>query len=343
MRGKESTITLWDVDQFLNEISENHKQQFIEDKLLGLILKSQALDNKWLVKIILKNMYLNYNKKRLLFSYNPKASQIYDKYNNLSKVCIICDNNKWEDEADIIGENGQGQHAKFKIDVFQSIRPMLCKRFDIQKLSELVENDVYLDTKYDGERFQLHFKDGVYKYFSRKGHDYTPMFGQTSNEGNLSQFLHSQFKIPISSLILDGEMMKCRKDDGTFQNKGENEADVKKLKMDSPLRPCFFVYDVLYLNGVSQLEKPFADRRNLLNNLINNREGVIKKCIPVSIRDVDHVLSSLNAAFDRGEEGVILKEASSTYKTGDRNGGWYKIKPDYIEGVCSDFDMVSSI
>lgn len=152
------------------------------------------------------------------------------------------------------------------------------------------------------------------------------------------------------------------KDSRKFQTKGEFEIEVKHLKDDSNFRPCFVVFDVLYLNGVCQVKKPFAERLNLLRDLINDKEGVVKKCIPTRVRDVDHVITLINEAIDREEEGVVLKDSLSVYSPGERNAGWCKIKPDYIDGVsflkstpeilclplnccffiqvCSDFDMV---
>lgn len=289
--NKESEITVFEVDSILNAISENKQQKFIETELCRIITKSNALDMKWLAKIILRKLYLNYGKTKLLERYHPSAPEL-SKCNKLSRVCELVESDKSVAEMLI------------SVEIFNPITSMLCARFDFKKLEELLDKEVYMDTKFDGERFQLHIKDKEFRYFSRRGHDYSESFGKSSADGSLTPFLANQFKIPIHSVILDGEMMIYKKDEKKYHTKGEFEIDVKRIKNDNlDHRPCFCVYDVLYLNGISQMKKPFAERLTLLKNLINDKEGVIKTCIPIKVRDVKHALSLINEAIDRQEEG----------------------------------------
>lgn len=46
---------------------------------------------------------------------------------------------------------------------------MLAERCDVQTVEESMKKSrfYYVETKYDGERFQLHMENGVFKYFSR--------------------------------------------------------------------------------------------------------------------------------------------------------------------------------
>lgn len=48
---------------------------------------------------------------------------------------------------------------------------MLSKRLDIAEIQKHIKSGVkyYLETKFDGERFQIHMLNGRYKYFSRNG------------------------------------------------------------------------------------------------------------------------------------------------------------------------------
>lgn len=111
---------------------------------------------------------------------------------------------------------------------------------------------------------------------------------------------------------------------------GEN-FDVKNLrKDDSTLRPAFCVYDIIYLDNNSLTVKPYAERRRLLESIIIEKEGYLKLCKNVKIKDNEHILKQLNQAIDDKEEGVVIKNIESHYKPGERNGGWCKIKPDVI-------------
>nr|CAD7410421.1 unnamed protein product [Timema cristinae] len=46
---------------------------------------------------------------------------------------------------------------------------MLAEKCDIKNVEESMKRGqvYYVETKHDGERFQLHMQDGIYKYFSR--------------------------------------------------------------------------------------------------------------------------------------------------------------------------------
>lgn len=176
-------------------------------------------------------------------------------------------------------------------------------------------------------------KDGLFKYYSRNGHEFdfsallTPLV---------------KFKAVAHSIILDGEMMVYDKTEKRYHTKGETTQDVKYLKdKNSNFRPCFVAFDVLLFNDKCFLNRPYSERKELLGQLFDDREGVIMKTVPIRIRDVDHMVSLFNKAIENEEEGIILKDAQSIYKPGERMGGWYKVKPDYFDGaLVKDFDCV---
>jgi DNA ligase-4 len=56
-----------------------------------------------------------------------------------------------------------------EVSLFSPFRPMLAERCNVRTVEESMKNSqfYYVETKYDGERFQLHMENGVFKYFSR--------------------------------------------------------------------------------------------------------------------------------------------------------------------------------
>ena len=56
-----------------------------------------------------------------------------------------------------------------EISLFSPFRPMLAERCNVKTVEESMKkcNYYFVETKHDGERFQIHMKDGVFKYFSR--------------------------------------------------------------------------------------------------------------------------------------------------------------------------------
>ena len=63
--------------------------------------------------------------------------------------------------------------------------------------------EFYIETKYDGDRFQIHRDKDQFMYFSRNGHDYTSVFGPDSNNiGTLTPYIANTFKIDCEKCII---------------------------------------------------------------------------------------------------------------------------------------------
>lgn len=46
------------------------------------------------------------------------------------------------------------------------------------------------------------------------------------------------------------------------------------------------------------------------------------------------IIEFVNEAIDNREEGIMIKDPSSKYIPDKRDGGWYKIKPEYGDGFA---------
>lgn len=109
----------------------------------------------------------------------------------------------------------------------------------------------------------------------------------------------------------------------------------KYLKQDDQqCRPCYVIYDLIYLNGESLTKIPYAERIRKLKTLFREQKGALVCCERTKLRDADHFLECLNKAFDANEEGVVIKEQDSKYHPGKReHGGWFKMKPDVCKNL----------
>lgn len=317
------TMSVHDVDQALNYLSDNQKQSLQENELRRIILQSNATDQKWLCKIILKRMQLQIGTTKILKLFHPKAHELFLKYNHLTKVVELI-------------ESGQAESAMVEVTKpFEPIRSMLCQKFTPSLNKDFLKKEMFQETKMDGERFQLHMKDGVFRYYSRNGHEFSDGF-------NILLTPLIEFSAVVHSIILDGEMLVYDKAVRRYHTKGETSVDVKYMKdANSSLRPCFCAFDILLYNDQNMMSRPYSQRSQLLGQLFKDREGAIVKSVFMKIRDVDHMLELFNTAVDNEEEGIVLKDAESVYKPGDRAGGWYKMKADYFDGsVVKEFDCV---
>lgn len=322
-RVSQGKLTILEIEESLNLLSENQKQSEQEVQLRKLIQKSNAVDQKWLVKIILKKMQLPLSTAKILKLYHPQGSHLFAKYNHLSKVVELI-------------ESGQVEAAMVEVTrVFEPIRSMLCQKFTSNLNKDFLQSEIYHETKMDGERFQIHMKDGEFRYYSRNGHEFSDGFNQL-----MTPLI--TFEPVVHSIILDGEMLVYDKSERRYHTKGETTIDVKYMKeKSSNLRPCFCAFDILLYNGDNYMGRPYSERFQLLHQLYKDREGVLVKTAPVRIRDIDHIVDLFNSAILNEEEGIVLKDAKSVYKPGDRSGGWYKVKADYFDGeVVKEFDCV---
>lgn len=278
--------------------------------------------------MILQRMFLSMGAATILRNLHPNASKLFKKFNHVSRFVQMIDdgsidNMKADDDI---------------IEPFETIKSMLCEKISNSNKSLLTcSKSLYQETKMDGERFQLHYKDGEFRYFSRNGHNYSIGFNELITP-------HIKFTAVVRSLILDGEMMVYDSDTSSYFTKGETSVDVKKMKAsNSNLRPCYCAFDILYFNGSSQMSLPYHDRMDILDQLFVDRVGVMVKTKPVKIRSDDmagHIVELLNKAIEHEEEGIVLKNGNSHYRPGERSGGWYKVKADYIDGLVQDFDCV---
>lgn len=286
-----------------------------------MMQKMSALDRKWLTRIILKKPGLGLGRQKVLEIYHSKANDYYNHFTHLSRVCELID----------AGAEVEVSDAVESIEIFRPIRPMLCERGYISKIDDLLKTgDYYLETKMDGERFHVHYKDKQFKYFSRNcNEDFTSAFGSNHCDGLFSPTFYRLLNEKVKSAIFDGEMMVWHRQDGKFLTKAENVAARNVKRYDPSMSACFCVYDVIYLNGECLALKPYAERCRLLKTLVTESKGNLTLCYRTKLNDSAHFVECLNEAFDNNEEGVVIKHASSTYQPGKREkGGWIKIKPD---------------
>ena len=97
------------------------------------------------------------------------------------------------------------------------------------------------------------------------------------------------------------------------------EADIKRRSKDIPVR--YLLFDVLYLEGRSVMDRPYEERRELLESL--ELEGPSWQT-PRYHRGEGKAL--LEASAEGGLEGVVAKRLDSTYSPGRRSPHWIKVK-----------------
>ncbi|XP_005097120.1 DNA ligase 4 [Aplysia californica] len=307
----------------------NKAKDAVRKHMLHLLTNLSATEQKWLIRMIVKELKVGLSQASVLAVFHPDAEELYNVNNNLEKVCRLLRDPKTR--AHEIG-----------ITVFSPFTPMLGERASPDKVEKLMDNKTYfIETKYDGERVLLHKDGDEYKYYSRSGNEYTHIFGSNAFEGTLTPYIANCFMPGVDKCILDGEMLGYHAATDSFGTKGE-QFDIKSRDCveRTGYQPCVQVFDVLLLNDRVLTNTPLRDRLPLLEDVFTPVKGRIIRSVYTSANTNQECADALNEAIDNKEEGIMVKLADSVYRPNTRKGGWFKIKPEYIGGLMDELDLL---
>uniref|UniRef100_A0A8C3SL56 DNA ligase n=1 Tax=Chelydra serpentina TaxID=8475 RepID=A0A8C3SL56_CHESE len=327
---KQGRLTIQQVNELLDSVASNNaakRKDLVKKSLLQLITQSSALEQKWLIRMIIKDLKLGVSQQTIFSRFHPDAAELHNVTTDLEKVC-----RQLHDPSISLSD--------VSIMLFSAFKPMLAAIANVQQIEKQMNHQsFYIETKLDGERMQMHKDGDVYKYFSRNGFDYTQQFGASPLEGSLTPFIHNVFKNSIQNCILDGEMMAYNPNTQTFMQKG-NKFDIKRMVEDSDLQTCFCVFDVLMVNDQKLGHEILSKRYEILNELFTPITGRIHIVLKTQASTRKEVVDALNEAIDNREEGIMIKDPVSMYKPDKRGEGWLKIKPEYVNGLMDELDLL---
>lgn len=165
--------------------------------------------------------------------------------------------------------------------------------------------DWIFEIKWDGYRAISEISNGTVSLYSRNGNSFSDAYPVIVDA--LAGMRHD--------VVLDGEIV-------VFDEEGKPDFQKLQHYEDHAQYPiCYYVFDVLSINGTNTCDLPLTDRKKLLKKIIAKN--------PV-IKYSDHVAAKGKAVFaaasEKQLEGIIAKKASSQYYPGVRSDEWLKIK-----------------
>lgn len=326
-RAPESqNMTVEEVNQKLDELSSSFDKDDKKRILTEFIKRMNALELKWICKIILKDLKLGIH-ERILNAFHPQALEIYYNTNNLREVF-----GKVKDAGAELGVQLFQLH--------QPIRPMLADRKSYSDLKKLLVNlEVFVETKLDGERIQCHFsRDGNIRLFSRNAVDYTYLYGKALKD------VIEENVLDVQACILDGELIVWDTNNDRPLPFGKNKT-VALEGESGGLYLCYVVFDILFIRtaqGEDQdlMQRPLFERKKILETTVRDVQHKFEKLKYAHVRGSKTVFELFNTAVDRGEEGLVVKRIDSPYIPNDRSNHWLKIKSEYFEGLIDPFDLI---
>lgn len=147
------------------------------------------------------------------------------------------------------------------------------------------------------------------------------------------------FDSSVKECILDGEMVGYSSKTECIGTKAEN-FDVKALKDGDFYHPCFCVFDILLLNGKVLSNLPLRQRLEHLEKIFQTKKGRLLFTNRTEGKTNQDAANALNVAIDNREEGIVIKDPNSVYRPNTRKGGWIKLKPEYVDSMMDQLDLL---
>ena len=177
------------------------------------------------------------------------------------------------------------------------------------------------EPKLDGFRTLALLRRGKVTLRSRNGKDLTGSFPAVAGE------LQAQ---PEGELVLDGEVVVLNQDGlpdfGLIQQSADLGGRTGAEWLEPGSKLVYYVFDLLYIDGMSLLQVPLVDRKALLAKVVIPGD---------SVQPVEYVERDggdfYEAAIALGLEGMVAKRRDSIYEPGARSHSWLKVKRDLVQ------------
>ncbi|KAH9000515.1 ATP dependent DNA ligase domain-containing protein [Lactarius akahatsu] len=330
----EGTLTIDDLNDALNEMSKNISKGDAQSKIMRRIYnRTTPEEQRWIVRIILKDLGISVQETSVFSVFHPDAHDLFNTCSDLKKVA-------WElwDPERRLDDQDKSVH------LFRAFAPMLCKRptGNIEESVKDMEGHTFiLEEKLDGERIQLHRRGNEYFYCSRKGKDYSYLYGNHVGTGSLTPYIDAAFDKRIDSIILDGEMLVWDPVSGRNLPFGTlKSAALDKTKKELNPRPCFKIFDLLYLNGQPLIHKSTKFRKRNLKSCLKEIRGRIEFVVDFEARTAKDVRKKMEDIMAARGEGLVMKHPDAGYVLNGRNKDWIKVKPEYMDNMGETVDAL---
>ena len=335
-----SVLSVDDVFQGLKAIAQTAGKGTIEKRislLTDLLKQVDSLSAKYLVRILLGNLRLGIGDSTMLdalatvkFDDKRYRNLLENAYNKTSDLGLIA-RTLWQYPT---REDAQRAVQQLDVHVGKPIRSEVPERLpDAETIIEKM-GVVDVQYKYDGFRTQIHKDGNAVSIFSRNLEDMSQMFPELL-AGTLEQ-------VRADSVILDAETLAYNPESDEFlpfqeTTRRRRKYHIETLAKQMPLKA--FVFDILYKDGMSLLDKPLVDRLKILEETVNPGD-ILMLTANQTVRDAATLSLIFQEAISKGLEGVVVKKLESPYVAGARNFNWVKLKRHSAGALHDTIDCV---
>lgn len=237
--------------------------------------------------------------------------------------------------AKTVAEEGLEGILKFRIQIGKPIRPMLAERLEsAEAIVEKMGGECAVEYKLDGERLQIHKLGEEVSLFSRRLENITVHYPDAINL--------VKRHVKAKEAILDGEAVAINEETGEYLPFQEIMHRRRKYGIEEAMRQypiSLNLFDILYLEGKDLTQKPYIERRKILEEVTEKTERIT--VVPaITTADPAKIEEFMQQAILDGCEGIVAKDLKSTYRAGAREFAWIKLKREYKSELQDTIDLV---
>jgi len=268
-----------------------------------------------------------------------------DAYNKTSDLGFV---------AETFFKKGIGGIKNVKLVVGKPVRPALAERLpSADEAIKRLGKKFAAEPKFDGFRVQVHMDrrhlrgvpqaqhhlggggEGVILLFSRNLENTTHAFPDIVDG--------VKKEVKAKSAILEGEAIAYNPVTSEFLPFQETTKRRRKYKIEEMAKKLplvLFAFDLLYLNGKDITQKPYKERRELLELIVSKNGDIVKIAEEKILKSAKEIAEFFNEAISEGLEGLMLKKLDSAYVAGGRGFHWIKFKRSQAGSLTDTLDCV---
>ena len=315
----EPTLTIRELNDKFAEIAAiegRHARNRKLDALRELFTRASAFEAKYIAKILIGEMRHGVSEGLMLEAIARMGARPVSEVRRIHML-----------EADLgrvvrmIRSPGAEKSVVEKSSAaVKPLKPMLAVPVaDIAEAFATLGPELSFEHKLDGARVQIHHAaDGGVRIFSRRLNEITQSIPDVVEVVNQIGGRHA---------ILDGEVIGVDASGrpAAFQDlmrRFGRTRDIDKARAEQPLK--LYIFDVLALDGGLTIDRPWAERISMLEELQSSaRLEIVERIIKPNLAEAEKFYDD---AVTAGYEGVMAKSLASAYTPGARGRGWLKIK-----------------
>ncbi|MGC8812327.1 MAG: ATP-dependent DNA ligase [Candidatus Aenigmatarchaeota archaeon] len=225
--------------------------------------------------------------------------------------------------ARIAKEKGVEGLKKATVKLGRPIQVMLGEK--AESIKEVLDEfkKIAAEYKYDGARVQVQKQGDKIWLFTRREEEVTKQFP------DLVKYLKESLK--AKDCIVEGEALAINPKTGlplpfqVLSQRIHRKYDIEKMIKEIPVQ--IHLFDIVYLEGKQLFDKPFKERRKILEKIVKIIPGKVELAKQLVTDNLKEAEKFYQEALQAKQEGLMLKVLDSPYVFGRHVGTMYKIKP----------------